>query len=244
MKKPSLLIYIHGFNSSAQSHKARVIADYIEHNHPDIHVVIPQVPSLPGNAAAAMQKLAERYKDTHNVGLIGSSLGGYLSVWLNSLYGFKAVLVNPAIRPYELLQLGEHFNPYTHEQYVLEEKHIAELKALDVDDIAEPGDVWGLLQNGDEVLDYREAVEKLEGSPLTIENGGNHSFAGFERYLPEIIRFLELGTQPEPEADNEPEADDGEPSASIQTDEAETPEASENLEVSEKPEDPSAGGIN
>jgi predicted esterase YcpF (UPF0227 family) len=192
MKKPSLLIYIHGFNSSAQSHKASVIADYCEHNHPDVHVVIPQVPSLPGNAAASLQRLAERYKDTHQVGLIGSSLGGYLSLWLNSIYGFKSVLVNPAIRPYELLPLGEQFNPYTHEQYVLEEKHIAELKELEVADIAEPAGLWGLLQQGDEVLDYRQAVEKLQGARLTVEDGGNHSFTDFERYMPAIIEFLEL----------------------------------------------------
>ncbi|PWI31990.1 esterase YqiA [Vibrio albus] len=192
MKKPSLLIYIHGFNSSAQSHKASVISDYCVHNHPDIHVVIPQVPALPGDAAVSLRKLAEKYKDTHNVGLVGSSLGGYFSIWLNSLYGFKAVLVNPAIRPYELLPLGEQLNPYTQEQYVLEEKHISELRALDIENISEPADLWGLLQEGDEVLDYHQAVEKLTGAKLTVEDGGNHSFVDFERYMPAIIEFLNL----------------------------------------------------
>jgi hypothetical protein len=102
------------------------------------------------------------------------------------------VLVNPAIRPYELLPLGEQLNPYTQEQYVLEEKHISELRALDIENISEPADLWGLLQEGDEVLDYHQAVEKLTGAKLTVEDGGNHSFVDFERYMPAIIEFLNL----------------------------------------------------
>ena len=168
--------------------------EYCEFNCPDIFVVTPQIPSLPKDAEALLRSLAEKYKDSHNVGLIGSSLGGYMSVWLNSVYGFKAVLVNPAITPYEGLKnnLGEKFNPYTQESYVLQEKHIQEIKNLDVAEIARPEDFWLLQQTGDEVLDYRQAVEKLHGAKQTVEEGGNHSFVGFERYAADIINFLEL----------------------------------------------------
>ena len=38
--RPSLLLYIHGFNSSPLSHKANVIKEYCKQYHPDIKVVI------------------------------------------------------------------------------------------------------------------------------------------------------------------------------------------------------------
>jgi predicted esterase YcpF (UPF0227 family) len=115
-------------------------------------------------------------------------------MWLNQQFGFKAVVVNPAVKPYELLAdfLGEQTNPYTNETYILESKHIDELKALDTPNINNVADFWLLQQEGDEVLDYRQAVAKFSGAKQTVEQGGNHSFIDFERYPQQIIEFLEL----------------------------------------------------
>ncbi|MEZ8556746.1 esterase YqiA [Vibrio cyclitrophicus] len=192
--KPSLLLYIHGFNSSSRSHKANVMANYCAEHRADIKVVTPQLPSFPQQAALHLQQLVEQYKEQYQIALVGSSLGGYLSTWLNSHYGFKAVVVNPAVKPYELLAdyLGEQVNPYTHERYVLETKHIDELKALEIPALSQPSDFWLLQQTEDEVLDYRQAVEKYQGATQTIEKGGDHSFVDFERYPQQIITFLDL----------------------------------------------------
>ncbi|UTT85616.1 esterase YqiA [Vibrio pelagius] len=192
--KPSMLLYIHGFNSSSRSHKANVMADYCAEHRPDIKVVTPQLPSFPALAAAHLKNIVEEHKEQYQIALVGSSLGGYLSTWLNAHYGFKAVVVNPAVKPYELLAdyLGEQVNPYTNEHYVLEEKHIDELKQLDVASISEPNDFWLLQQTEDEVLDYRQAVAKFQGAKQTVEEGGDHSFVDFERYPQKIIEFLAL----------------------------------------------------
>ncbi len=192
--KPSLLLYIHGFNSSPQSHKANVMLEWCNKVRPDISVIAPQLPCYPKPAAAYLVDIVEKYKSDYNIGLIGSSLGGYLATWLNSNFGFKVVLVNPAVKPYDLFvdYLGEQTNPYTKEQYWLEEKHIAELKALSVDEIKHPQDFWLLQQEDDEVLDYRQAVERYQGAKQTVEPNGDHSFIGFERYSQEIIDFLNL----------------------------------------------------
>ncbi|OCH41852.1 esterase YqiA [Aliivibrio fischeri] len=194
MSKPSLLLYIHGFNSSPLSHKAQVMAEYCKVHRPDIKVIVPRLPSYPSQAAEYLIQLVEEYKDTHQIGLVGSSLGGYLSTWLNHRYGFKAALVNPAVKPYELLvdYLGKQINPYTQEEYFLEEKHMAELFALQVETIHSVGDLWLLQQEGDEVLDYRQAVDKYSACKQTIEKGGDHSFVNFERYPEQIIQFLNL----------------------------------------------------
>ncbi|WP_100752097.1 MULTISPECIES: esterase YqiA [Vibrio] len=192
--KPSLLLYIHGFNSSPLSLKANLMRDYCHQHRPEIKVVIPQLPCFPQQAAQHLLDIVNQHQQDYRIGLVGSSLGGYMSMWLNAQFGFKAVLVNPAIKPYELLAdfLGEQENPYTHERYTLENKHIEELKALDTPVIERPNDFWLLQQTDDEVLDYRQAVGHLSGSQQTVEQGGNHSFVGFERYPESIIEFLEL----------------------------------------------------
>ena len=46
-----LLLYIHGFNSSPQSLKATIMADYCRRERPDIRVEIPQMPCYPEDAA-------------------------------------------------------------------------------------------------------------------------------------------------------------------------------------------------
>ncbi|TOE72835.1 esterase YqiA [Vibrio parahaemolyticus] len=194
MSKPSLLLYIHGFNSSPLSMKANLMREYCAQHRPDIKVIVPQLPYFPEQAAQLLLDIVEQYKDDYNIGLVGSSLGGYMSTWLNAKYGFKAVVVNPAVKPYELLvdYLGEQTNPYTHETYTLEACHIDELKALDVQSIASPNSFWLLQQTEDEVLDYRQAVDKFAKAKQTVEQGGDHSFVGFERYPAKIIEFLEL----------------------------------------------------
>lgn len=192
--KPSLLLYIHGFNSSPLSHKANVMKSYCEQHRPDIKVVVPQLPCFPKQAAEHLLALVGQYQADYQIGLVGSSLGGYMSTWLNNQFGLKAVLVNPAVKPYELLidYLGEQENPYTHERYLLEPYHIDELKQLDVNVLKQPQDFWLLQQTEDEVLDYRQAVAKYADSKQTVEQGGDHSFIDFERYPEQIIQFLAL----------------------------------------------------
>ncbi|MBR9789603.1 MAG: esterase YqiA [Vibrionaceae bacterium] len=194
MTKPSLLLYIHGFNSSPLSMKANLMREYCQQHRPDIKVIIPQLPCFPQLAAQLLLETVEQYQNDYRIGLVGSSLGGFMSTWLNSQFGFKAVVVNPAVKPYELLvdYLGEQTNPYTNETYTLETCHIDELKALDVQSIASPDSFWLLQQTEDEVLDYRQAVSKFAQSKQTVEQGGDHSFVGFERYPAKIIEFLEL----------------------------------------------------
>ncbi len=192
--KPSLLLYIHGFNSSPLSHKAQVMSRYCESYRPDIKVVVPKLPSFPQQAAEHLLDIIHQHRHEYQIGLVGSSLGGYLSTWLNHQFGFRSVLINPAVKPYELLAdfLGEQQNPYTGERYTLCEAHIDELKALDTESLRSPEDFWLLQQTADEVLDYRQAVEKYHLARQTVEQGGNHSFVDFERYPAQIIQFLNL----------------------------------------------------
>lgn len=194
MSKPPMLLYLHGFHSSPLSKKAIDMKDYCKEHRPDIHFVCPQLPYHPQAAAQLVRDIVLEHQNDYNIGLVGSSLGGYLSIWLNDHFGLKAVLINPAIKPYQLLHeyLGKQVHPYTQESYVLEEKHMDELAALEIKNIQHPEQFWVLLQTKDEVLDYRQAAEKFKQSALYIEDGGDHSFIGFEHFPEKIIQFLAL----------------------------------------------------
>lgn len=119
-------------------------------------------------------------------------MGGYLSTFLLEQFGGKAVLINPAVRPYELLQsfIGTHENPYSKEQFEIVEGDIGVIKALEAESISDQARYKVLLQTEDETLDYRLAAEKYAQSHLVIEEGGDHSFVGYENHLPAIAEFL------------------------------------------------------
>ncbi|OBT07364.1 esterase YqiA [Vibrio sp. UCD-FRSSP16_10] len=193
-RKPSMLLYLHGFNSSPQSHKAQVMRQFCTQYRPDIRFVAPALPVYPDACIKRLQELCDEWVTEYEVALVGSSMGGYLSTWLNQKYGFKAALINPAVKPFELLQdyLGPQFNPYSKEQYLLEQVHVEQLKAIYVPLISNVSDFWLLQQKGDEVLDYRQAIDKYQGCKQTVEEGGDHSFIGFERYSSAIVEFLQL----------------------------------------------------
>lgn len=187
------LLYIHGFNSSPLSEKANNLKQWLAVHYPQINMIVPQLPNFPQQATKLLDDiLAEHQHET--IGLVGSSLGGYFSIYFSERYQIPAVLVNPAVRPFDLLSdyLGENTNPYTHETYVLVPKHMHELKALHLEKIRSPNLLWLLQQMGDEVLDYRQAVAYLSECKQTVEPDGDHAFVGFERYFPQIIRFLSL----------------------------------------------------
>ena len=186
-----VVIYLHGFLSSPQSQKATQFFEYVRANHPNLTIEIPQLANYPNDALAIIEKLIAKHKGK-KLRFIGSSLGGFLSTFMVEKYLGKAVLINPAVRPFELLVnfLGEHINPNTQQPFLLEKKHIDELRQLDTPTLNPASDYWVLLQTADETLDYREAETKYQDYKLSIQQGGDHSFQDFQRFLPDIFRFL------------------------------------------------------
>ncbi len=76
---PTMLLYIHGFNSSPLSAKAQQMRVWCETHRPDIKVEVPRLACYPAQAANQLEKLVEKYQSDYHIGLVGSSLGGYFS---------------------------------------------------------------------------------------------------------------------------------------------------------------------
>ncbi|MGO4998000.1 YqiA/YcfP family alpha/beta fold hydrolase [Oceanisphaera sp. W20_SRM_FM3] len=192
----STLLYLHGFNSSPQSVKAREMQQYLLQKRPDIHFICPQLSATPAAAWAQIAEICEQIRTESQgpFGVAGSSLGGFLATQVAEQFGVRAVVINPAVNPHLLLKdyIGEQVNPYTFDRYLLTEQHMRELSELRLMEPTCMDRIWLLQQQGDEVLDYREALDFYRFARVCIQKGGDHSFIGFHHYCAQIIRFLEL----------------------------------------------------
>ena len=71
----STILYLHGFNSSPQSHKARALHDYMERLGLNERIVIPAIPPVPDEAIELLQHCADEISNNDELALAGSSLG-------------------------------------------------------------------------------------------------------------------------------------------------------------------------
>ena len=185
-----MIVYLHGFNSSPDSSKARRLGEHIARIGRQADYYCPSLPNSPREAVALVE--AElRQRPPGPVTLVGSSLGGFYATYLAEKHGWKAVLVNPAVHAHRLLRgaLGPQTNWHSGEKWLLTESHLNELAALDIEGITHPEHYLLLVQTGDEVLDYHDAVTYYAGARQIVEAGGDHGFAGFERHFQTILDF-------------------------------------------------------
>ncbi len=184
-----MILYVHGFLSSPQSFKARLVAARLAQLGQPNAFVCPMLMGDPSEIVATLTAAVRTSPD--EPALIGSSLGGFYATHVAERFGLKTVLLNPAVRPYELLNdyLGVQRNLYTGAEVVVEPRHLEELRALDAETLQDPSRYFLIVTSGDEVLDYRQAVEKYRGARQIVVAGGDHSLDGFAAYLDDVLRF-------------------------------------------------------
>ncbi|WP_200762331.1 YqiA/YcfP family alpha/beta fold hydrolase [Nitrosophilus alvini] len=183
-----MIIYIHGFGGSGEGNKARIARNYFKER-----ILTPSLSYVPDLAISTLEDIIKKFLKYEDIYLIGSSLGGYYSIYLAETYNLKTVLINPSVKPYETLSKWTGFaqNFYDNSRFEWNEKHIEMLKKYDVKYINDQSRYMLMLQKGDELLDFRVALRKLPEADLILEEGGSHQFEGFENHLSTIERFFE-----------------------------------------------------
>jgi predicted esterase YcpF (UPF0227 family) len=73
----------------------------------------------------------------------------------------------------------------------LTEAHLREWQKLWVPQLT-PSRYLLLVETGDEVLDYRRALERYAGAEQVVIRDGDHSLQSFPQHLPRILEFAGL----------------------------------------------------
>ncbi|MFO1205744.1 MAG: YqiA/YcfP family alpha/beta fold hydrolase, partial [Burkholderiales bacterium] len=87
-------------------------------------------------------------------------------------------------------------NLYTGEEIIVAPRHLEVLRALDVEPLADPSRYFLIVTTGDEVLDYRQAVEKYRGARQRVIEGGDHSLDSLPAHLDDVLRFCGVAVPP------------------------------------------------
>ncbi len=180
-----MILYIHGFGSSGESYKARVLKERFK----DEGFISPSLSYVPKLALKTLEEIIESYQKYEDIYLMGSSLGGFYCLYLADKYNLPAVLINPAVNPWETLkEFGLKNNYYDNSKFECTKEHLDSLREYEIKDIK--SELYFLLsKKGDEVLDYKEAQNLLINSKAIIEDGGDHSFDDIEKYVDQIKAF-------------------------------------------------------
>jgi predicted esterase YcpF (UPF0227 family) len=179
-----MILYIHGFGSSAFGTKAQILKRYFGEES----VFAPTLSHIPELAVETLEQFIKIFPEA---GVVGSSLGGYYAMHLSNKFGVKSVLINPAVTPWTTLKraIPQGISYFDNSRYDYRESYLDMLKDIEVKDI-DLSKTLLLLQRGDEVLDYRDSEKLFQGGNLLIEDGGDHGFQGFENHMERIEKFL------------------------------------------------------
>ncbi len=178
-----MILFIHGFASCGLGRKSELLRAHFGASQ----VLAPDLPSHPTEAIDRLESLLE----AHEIKLlVGSSLGAYFATWLNRKRSLPAVLVNPAIAPFLLLQdyLGTH-RGCNGKPIRVEPETLSSLCLMHRPRLREDERYLVLLQTGDEILDYRQAATYYAAKDVVVEPGGSHRFENFSDHLPRITTW-------------------------------------------------------
>jgi predicted esterase YcpF (UPF0227 family) len=186
-----MILYIHGFGSSGLGAKA---IKFRKHYN---NLIAPSLSHIPNLAIDTLEQMIEfALRKDENIYLIGSSLGGYMALYLGTKYNLKTVLINPSTKPMttleKLLGMTHHYHDLSHFEWTIQHLKMLEKYRIKTTEVS---NFLLLLQKGDETIDYKEAYDLfrawgIDPSQMVIEEGGSHAYDDIESKFDLIDDFF------------------------------------------------------
>jgi hypothetical protein len=190
-----MILYLHGLNSAGSSQKAAVLREGLA----PIPVLSPTYPAhLAGEAVAVlsrelMVRVEEKKHARLPLVLVGSSMGGFYGQYLSRRFAVDhLVMINPALRPWELLRQveGWQYNAALDEHYYLSESMVEATRPFGLKVVNDGVPTTLLLDQGDELIDWRIAASIYsEAAHIHAFPGGDHAFAHMSEAVTIIRRI-------------------------------------------------------
>ena len=190
MEEQLKIIYLHGFNSSAESKKSKILNSYLE-KEKLINLESPNLNNSPKQAIFQIEKIIR--ESSSRVCLVGSSLGGLYATFVADKYNLKSVTINPVVTNHisgmrDLV--GSHKNFHSGEEYEFTKQDYLDLQKLGLEELKNPLNHLCLIKMSDEILDHNKTFAYFSKSYVLSEKGGNHSYDDFFEKIPFILDYL------------------------------------------------------
>lgn len=200
----NVIIYLHGFNSASLNINGHLLTNkeklLIMQEFCTQHEIEFYAPNVDYRD---FQNLIEdilfewnQYLDRgYKVTFMGSSMGGFASEYLAMKTGCHAIMINPAIKPNELLKqfIGVTKNFETNLPYHWETHHCAQYIKYEQElaDNHKAMDRTILLDKADELIEPAATLIKYQAvANVIIFEGGSHSFEHMREAVPIIEKLL------------------------------------------------------
>lgn len=187
-----MILYLHGLNSAGTSHKAAQLRERLA----PIPVLSPTYPAH--QPLQAVQQLSRELqtqvlqasRNHQPLLLVGSSMGGFYGQYLARQFSIDhLVMINPALRPWELLKqvVGWQYNQALDEGYYLSEEVAVATRQYAIQDVNDGVATSLLLDKADELIDWRIADSIYTGiGEIHAFAGGSHAF----EHMDEAVEIL------------------------------------------------------
>ena len=173
------IIYVHGLESNFNSNKSNVL----KHNFSPEYNVVGQNYNYDTQSPTSIIKSLTQFCFSHlknsddQVFLVGSSLGGFITLNVLNRINAKAVLVNPSVSPH--INLNKRNNKFTQEYYDLS-------KSLPSGNYK---NVLCLISKDDEVIDL-QGLNNFNFQKV-MTSGGGHRMTNFDSHIDMIKNYFE-----------------------------------------------------
>jgi len=192
-----VIIYLHGFNSASldlagdlliSKDKLRVMQAFCAQKEIVFYTPNVDYRDFEGLVEDMLFEWNQYLDQSYDVVFMGSSMGGFTSEYLAMKTGCKAIMINPAISPSELLVqfIGVTENYETAADYDWAQTHCDQYDSYEKELANSTQKISRtiLLDKADELIDAQKTLEKYQDQANVVcYDGGSHSFEHIEDSL-------------------------------------------------------------